>query len=220
VPTRNKTTKRQYAQNESPERIREQLTDSRLQRLEEIARNRQRGLTLLLDDVYKPNNLAAIARTADAMGIPQIHYTSKFEFDPNDTYWVAAKHANKWIEFTRHKTTLEAIQFLQRAGWTVFASTVHESSQSIYALDWLAFDKIALLVGNERDGVQPEVLAAVNQRVHIPMRGMVESLNVSVAAAMTVGEVLRQREASGTSFSLAPVEHERHLNALMRRALF
>lgn len=169
------------------------MTAAREKRVVDVLAQRQPDLTVLLEHVNKPHNLSAILRTCDAVGILQAHAVSVDGKMP--TYTETAASADKWVPLTVFDTSTEAIASLREGGYQLVAT--HLSAR---ALDYRAVDytrPTCVILGAERWGVSAEVAEQADVNVIIPMRGMVQSLNVSVAAAVILFEAARQRENAG-----------------------
>jgi tRNA (guanosine-2'-O-)-methyltransferase len=181
----------------------------RYHRLRAVLDRRQPDLTVLLEDVQVPRNLAAILRSCDAVGVFAAHAVW-----PGGRLKISGPASGgnrKWLPVHKHLTLAEALAHLKGAGLRVLAA--HPTA------DVLPFREVdftlptCLLFGNEDDGLTPEALAAADGVVAIPMEGMGTSLNVSVAAALLLFEAQRQRRAAG--FYDAPrLDPETHARTL------
>lgn len=181
------------------------ITERRLQRVIETATNRQRDLMMMMEDVHNPHNLMAIARSCDAFGVQNVAFTLEDEnlFNPHEIGKVTSASASKWLDYRLFENgTRRAITTLQNEGWHVMATWVNPDARSIYEIDFTAYDKLVLMVGNEKDGISKTAIECADSFMYIPMQGMIESFNVSVAAALTLFEATRQRRASSKDFSL------------------
>ena len=164
----------------------------RYERLKRILARRQDDLTVLMDQVHKPHNLAAVVRTCDAVGIGRVHLV------PTEEYYVrnrTAMGATRYVRMTRHETLAEAVAAVRDRGMTVVAAHPSDRSVDYRSLDYTR--PTALLLGTELEGISEEAAAAADTLVEVPMRGAVASLNVSVAAAVILYEAERQRAAAG-----------------------
>ncbi|MGJ3241216.1 MAG: TrmH family RNA methyltransferase [Anaerolineae bacterium] len=182
------------------------ITERRLRRVIEAALNRQQGLMMLMEDVHNPHNLMAIARSCDAFGVQDIAFTAEDDklFNPNELGKVTSASASKWLDYRIFEQgTREALTTLRSEGWHVMATWVNADARSIYEVDFTAHEKIALMVGNEHAGISQTAVKLADSYIYIPMQGMIESFNVSVAAALTLFEATRQRRASPHDFSLS-----------------
>lgn len=207
-----------FARNSDLDLLMSQMTERRLKRLRAVAFSRQRGLTVAMDWVKNAFNLAAISRTVEAFGVSNVHYTAPSYFDPKKAAKPAAKAANKWVDYQFHATTADCIAHLQSKDYIVAALVLSFRAQSLYAVDWSQFERLAVLIGNEHEGVSKEGEQLADLHINIPMHGITESLNVSVATAITLAEIIRQREASPTDFRLSTPEAEALYEEYIRRA--
>lgn len=173
-------------------------TQERLQKLERVARNRQAGFTVVMEDVFDPHNLGAVTRTCDAFGIQDIHviFETHPEFDPKEVGKNSSTATNKWINYRIHHGTQKGIQTLKDEGWLVVATVIDEDATPIFKAD-LTHPKIAMLFGNEKVGLSEQAIAMADKTVTIPMQGIAQSMNISVSAALFIYEVTRQRHAKG-----------------------
>jgi len=174
------------------------LTPERLQKLEHVARNRQTGFTVVVEDVFDPHNLGAVTRTCDAFGIQDINviFEKQAEFDPKEIGKNTSTSTNKWINYRIHHGTQKGIQTLQDEGWLVVATVIDEDADTIFDAD-LTHPKIAMLFGNEKLGLTEQAMTMADKKVTIPMLGIAQSMNISVSAALFIYEVTRQRHAQG-----------------------
>ena len=169
------------------------MTPERYERIRKTLEMRQPDLTVITDEVYKPHNLAAIARTCDAIGIPKIHCVW-----PRDRYRLktaATAGSSDWIEVQTHADIETGIRELQNNGVKVVAA--HLTDRAIDYRDYDFTQPTALLMGTEKEGVSDAASDMADEHLIIPMRGMVQSFNVSVAAAIILNEAHYQRQAAG-----------------------
>ena len=169
-------------------------TDERLQKIIETATARQFSLRVVMENIHDPHNVSAIFRTCDAAGIPKISLLYTFESFPRISK-TSSSSANKWIEVERYDDTKLCYDDLRKQGFKIYASMLNKDAKNIYDIDFTK--KIALVFGNEKRGVSPEAEKLADETFYIPMRGMIQSLNVSVAAAITLYEAQRQRVLKG-----------------------
>jgi tRNA (guanosine-2'-O-)-methyltransferase len=169
------------------------LLPRRFERLRAVLNRRMGDLTVLLEQVDKPHNLSAILRTCDAVGVLESHVVS-LPGRPrifNDT----ALGSQKWVPLHAHATSEAAIDALKSKGFRLYGT--HLSQASIDYRDCDFTGPTAFLLGAEKWGLSEASAAAVDQAIVIPMTGMVQSLNVSVATAILLFEALRQRQRAG-----------------------
>ncbi len=170
-------------------------TPRRIEKITRVLKNRQPDLTVICENIHDPHNVSAILRTCDAVGVTavQLLYTHQ-EFPKLGKKSSAS--AKKWVETHRFQTYDALKRSLQEQGFTIYATHLGIApSRSIYEVDWTL--PSAIMLGNEHFGVSEEALAIADANIHIPMFGMIESLNVSVATAVILYEACRQRLARG-----------------------
>ncbi len=171
------------------------LTEKRESRFKEVIAKRQRDLTIVLENVHDPHNIGAVLRTCDAVGIHEIFvlYTEEKLQKRKVKGGKSASGASKWVSvryFESRETCFAAI----RENYNfIYATHMAKESVSLHSLDLCS--SVALLFGNEHDGISKESLGLCDGNYLIPMHGMVQSLNISVACAVSIYEALRQREA-------------------------
>lgn len=183
------------------------MTDERVARVREVLLKRQPDLTVVAENVHKPHNLSAILRSCDAVGIGTVHAVTPTGGVP--VYSDTSASAQKWVQLEVHPDIDSTVDSLRGQGLQLLAA--HFSAE---AVDYRKIDytrPTALLLGNEKHGVTPRAAALADGHVIIPMLGMVQSLNVSVAAAVILFEAQRQRLAAGfyEEARLEPGELER-----------
>ena len=162
----------------------------RYNRIQQVLRSRQTDLTLCLEEVHKPNNVSAIIRSADATGIHKVH--AVWPTKQMRTLSHTSAGARNWVEVQTHDSTKEAISHLKQQGMQILVTHLSDSAVDFRQVDYTR--PTAILLGSEKTGVSQEALALADQDIIIPMVGMVQSLNVSVASALILYEAQRQRE--------------------------
>ncbi len=171
-----------------------ELTPTRKEKLTRVALNRQNDLTVVLENIHDPHNVSAILRSCDAVGIKTVSLLYNIEKFPKIGGKSSAS-ASKWIEARKFKTVDECYADLRARGFTIAASYLDENSRSLYDIEMTG--KIAFVMGNEHRGISEEALAKADFSYYIPMKGMIQSLNASVAAAISVYEAFRQKLLAG-----------------------
>lgn len=169
-------------------------TPQRRARMEEVLTQRQPDLTLVLANIHDPHNVSAIYRSCDAFGVAEVHlyYTdTAFPLLGRKT----SASARKWVDTVRHKDKEALLTSLRAKGQQIIATSCTPAARPLR--EWDFTKPTAIIMGNEHSGVSPELVEAVDGEVYIPMRGMIQSFNVSVAAAVILAEASRQREAAG-----------------------
>ena len=193
-------------------------TAERINKLKRVAQARQAGLTVVIEDVFDPHNLGAISRSCDAFGIQQINVVFETDpgFDPKEVGKNSSTATNKWLEYRIHRGTETALRTLKGEGWELVAAALDPDAESIFEAD-LCQSQIALLFGNEKTGLSSTALSLADRLVAIPMRGIAQSMNVSVSAALCIYEVTRQRMARCPQYlSMAPEQVARTLDYFVK----
>ena len=168
------------------------MLSRRYQRICETLDRRQPDLTVLTEDVHKPHNLSAIIRTCDAVGIGEVHalnFIQKVEDIP--TFSKAGRGSSKWVELHHHESIAIAIDHLHHRNFKIYAAQLSDRAVDYREIDYT--QPTAILMGAERWGISETAADLVDGHIIIPMLGMVQSLNVSVAAAVILFEAQRQR---------------------------
>jgi tRNA (guanosine-2'-O-)-methyltransferase len=165
-------------------------TKRRLQKFQAVLENRQTDLTVICENIFDPHNVSAILRSCDAVGISTVYLLYNKEPFPKLGKKSSAS-TKKWIDFKRFQEPQELRKQLKEQGFTIYATSLEPSATSIFEIDWTGHS--AIMVGNEHRGVSEEGLNIADRTIYIPMYGMVESLNVSVATAVMLYEACRQR---------------------------
>jgi tRNA (guanosine-2'-O-)-methyltransferase len=166
-------------------------------RLEKIARvlaHRQPGLTVVMENIHDPHNVSAIFRTCDAAGVMNVELLYTVEKFPRIGK-KSSSSANKWVDHRRHRSVEECFALLRGEGMRILATRPGSGARALYDLDLTR--PTAFIFGNEHRGVSEEAARQADECIQIPMLGMIESLNVSVAAGVCLYEALRQRLAAG-----------------------
>ena len=169
------------------------MTPRRFARLSAILDRRQVDLTVLMDNLQKPHNVSAVIRTCDAVGVHKIHAISDAESFA--TRATSAAGTARFVEVSLHRREEDALEELRGRGLRVLAAHLDKNAVDFRAVDYTL--PTCILLGQEGPGVSAATAARVDGTVTIPMAGAVESLNVSVAAAVILFEAQRQRQAAG-----------------------
>jgi tRNA (guanosine-2'-O-)-methyltransferase len=171
-------------------------TSRRAERIRYVLERRQPDLTVVLENVHDPHNIGAVLRSCDAVGVLSIHTIYTIEDRPDRSYSRSSSgSASKWIEVNHHDSVDACFGMLRAQGLVIGAAALTDDSIDLFETDLAK--PVALVFGNEKRGVSDEAIAAADFSIQIPMMGMVESLNISVACAVTLFEALRQRLAMG-----------------------
>jgi tRNA (guanosine-2'-O-)-methyltransferase len=169
------------------------MTEQRREKVDAVLADRQPDLTVLAEHLHKPRNFSAIVRTCDAVGINQMHAVPGE--DGLAIHWKTSQGAEKWMKVKAHDDLQSACAFLKDSGFQLVAAHLSPTAVDYRELDYTR--PTALVVGTELFGVSEKALALADHQVRIPMKGMTQSLNVSVACAIVLYEAMRQREIAG-----------------------
>jgi tRNA (guanosine-2'-O-)-methyltransferase len=174
--------------------VKEFLTEKRFNKFKAVANARQHSLHIVLENVHDPHNVSAVLRTCDAAGIPAVSLLYYLEKFPRIGKKSSAS-AVKWIDKEKFTDIGECYTHLRKQGFKVYATSLAKDSLNLYDIN--LSEKCAIVLGNEHRGVSDEAAGLADKKLFIPMYGMVQSLNISVAAAVIIYEALRQRLTKG-----------------------
>ena len=168
------------------------ITEKRQARVRRMLDDRLGSVVVILEAVRRRHNSSAIMRSCECFGVHEVHLV-KGNFRPSKG---AARGAERWLDIHHHDTTASAVEELKRRGFSIFVADLMDGSHSP---DTLPLEgPVAILMGAELTGVSDEARALADGAICVPMRGVTESLNVSVAAACIVQRVSeRRREQVG-----------------------
>ncbi len=169
------------------------MNPERYQRIQHVLKMRQTDLTLCLEEVHKPNNVSAVIRTADATGLNKIH--AIWPDEKMRTLSHTSAGARNWVEVDTHNSIAEAVNHFHQQNMQVLVTNLSASAVDFRSIDYTK--PTAIILGSEKEGISQQALQLADQDIVIPMMGMVQSLNVSVASAIILYEAQRQREAAG-----------------------
>ena len=171
------------------------MTKERQQKIESVLANRQNNLTVVLENVHDPHNISAVMRSCDAVGVQEI-YVLNTKIPPHEKWGErSSSSAHKWLTIHQHIDLAECIAVLKNRYEKILTTHLSSDAVSLYNTDLTS--SLALVFGNERDGVSDELMALSDGNFIIPQVGMIRSLNISVACAVTLYEAYRQKHAAG-----------------------
>ncbi|HTY11064.1 MAG TPA: RNA methyltransferase [Bacteroidota bacterium] len=165
-------------------------SERRTQKIVTVLSRRQPDLTIVIENIHDPHNVSAMLRSADAVGIHEVQLVYTKEKFPK-VGKKSSSSANKWVERRRFDSLRECYDRLHSEGFLIYATRLDEAARPLYSFDLKK--KVAFVFGNEHAGVSDEAASLADASIMIPMMGMIQSLNVSVACAVTLYEALRQR---------------------------
>jgi tRNA (guanosine-2'-O-)-methyltransferase len=171
------------------------MTPERTNRLEYVLSKRQPDLTLVLENVFDPHNISAVMRTADSVGVQEIFILNN-KIPPHRKWGAkSSSSAAKWL--TIHQFTNPEACFAEVRKRYQKIYTTHLSSNAVGLHQLNLTEPVALVFGNEHSGVSPEIINMANGNFIIPQVGIIKSLNISVACAVTLYEAFRQKTEAG-----------------------
>ncbi|MCP3907543.1 MAG: tRNA (guanosine(18)-2'-O)-methyltransferase TrmH [Oceanicoccus sp.] len=169
------------------------MTPERFNRLCATLDKRQPDLTVLTDYVHKGRNLSAIVRTADAVGVGDVHCVIGDK--DYHSFRGTALGSHRYVKVHRYRELQTPVGELKARGFQIVAAHLSRQAVDYHEVDFTK--PTALLMGAEKDGISDEASALADIHVTVPMVGMVESFNVSVAAGIILSEARHQRQLAG-----------------------
>ena len=182
------------------------MTPERFERLTAVLNKRQPDLTVVLENVFDPHNISAVMRTCDAVGIQDIYILNN-KIPPHKKWGAkSSSSAAKWLTIHQFTDANECFTELRKKYKKIYATHLSNDAVSLHELDLT--EPIALLFGNEHSGVSEEIIAMTDGNFIIPQVGIIKSLNISVACAVTLYEAFRQKTNAG-HYDTAKLESNR-----------
>jgi tRNA (guanosine-2'-O-)-methyltransferase len=185
-----------YIMNEKPQGTAlDFLSDDRSEKIYACVSRRQPSLSIVLENVHDPHNVSAVLRSCDAVGVMDVHlvYHSGQSFP--ELGEKSSASARKWVLTHKHSSIDECYDCLRKEGKKILTTGMSNEARSLYAIDFT--EPIAIVFGNEHAGVSEEAILKADGNMLIPQVGMIQSLNISVACAVTLYEAFRQRSING-----------------------
>ncbi len=194
------------------------MLPERYEVLHNVLSQRTRHITIALENIFHPQNASAVIRSAEAFGMQQIHVVENLAtFRPNDHI---VRGSDKWIEITRYPeetTSREVITTLRNQGYKIVAVTPHEVDYTPQTLD--ISQPLALFMGTEKQGISNDLREMADCFVKVPMYGFMESLNVSVCAAIVMQTLSERLRDSDIAWQLPEEEQLTLLHRWMKQSL-
>lgn len=182
------------------------ISENRSEKMDRVLDNRTKYLTVVIENIFQPHNASAVIRSCDCFGLQELHIienTHKYKINRD-----IALGSSKWVDIVKHKgkqnNTLECISLLKNNGYKIVATTPH--TEDICLEDFPVDQKIALLLGNEVDGLSKEAIEQADGFLKIPMIGFTESLNISVTAAICMHHLTWKLKHSEINWKLTHEE--------------
>lgn len=169
------------------------MNAQRYARIRAMLAARQHDLTVCMEQVHKPHNVSAVIRTADAVGVHEVH--AVWPGSRMRTMVSSAAGSNSWVQVKTHRTIADAVTHLKDQNMQILATHLSDKAVDFREIDYTR--PTCILMGQEKTGITQEALDLADQDIIIPMIGMVQSLNVSVASALILYEAQRQRQNAG-----------------------
>jgi tRNA (guanosine-2'-O-)-methyltransferase len=171
------------------------MTPERKQKLLQVLQKRQANLTIVLENVFDPHNVSAVMRTCDSVGIQDIYILNN-KIPPHKKWgFRSSSSAYKWLTVHQFTDAVECMQALRKNYDTILTTHLAHDSISVYDVDFTG--SVALVFGNEHNGVSDEIRAMADGNFIIPQVGIIRSLNISVACAVSIYEAYRQKTVAG-----------------------
>ena len=171
------------------------MTPERQNRLLYVLNKRQGDITVVLENVFDPHNISAVMRTCDAVGVQEI-YVLNSKIPPHKKWGAkSSSSAAKWLTIHQYDNTDDCISSLRKRYSTILTTHLSSDAVSLHSIDFTK--SIALVFGNEHSGVSNEIRALADGNFIIPQVGIIKSLNISVACAVTLYEAYRQKNNAG-----------------------
>ncbi len=189
--------------------LKEFITPERYELLQRILENRTRYITVVLEDIFQPQNASAVVRSCDCFGIQDL-----YTIETRNTYIIdreVAMGSDKWVNVkkfhTYNQSSLEILNQLKSEGYRIVATTPKPASIDLNDFD-LRPGKVALFFGTELTGLSPTIMEHADEFVRIPMFGFTESFNISVSVAIILHHLNLQLRRSDIHWQLSPKEKE------------
>ena len=169
------------------------MKETRQEKIKRVIDERQEGI-IVLENIADPHNAAAVWRTAEAFGFQKIYmvYSREKPINPKKIGKASSASANKWLSFKLFDNIDLCYEELRNNGYKIYATILDQEAKKLSTIKF-SEKKLAVVLGNEHRGLSEEAIKGADVKIYIPMKGMVQSLNISVTAAIMMYEVDRQR---------------------------
>ena len=196
-------------------------TEARVEQLQRVLAGRTRYLTICLEDIFQPQNASAALRSCDAFGVQDVHIVE--QRNPFRLYRDVAMGSDKWLTLHRYGRQHEqplpaAVAHLRQSGYRLVATTPRKDARPIDELD-LKTGRVALMFGAEYTGLSDAAMSAADELVTVPMYGFVESLNLSVCAAIALRQLAQMLRRQGAAWQLDDDEKEELLLTWLKKSV-
>ena len=171
------------------------MTSERSERLINVLDKRQPDLTVVLENVFDPHNISAVMRTCDAVGIQDIYILNN-KIPPHRKWSEkSSSSAAKWLTIHQFTDAQECFNALRKKYAKIYTTHLSTDAVDLYELNLI--ESVALVFGNEHSGVSEEIIAMADGNFIIPQVGIIKSLNISVACAVSLYEAYQQKKNAG-----------------------
>lgn len=174
------------------------MNERRMDLIQEVAGKRQRDITVILENIHNSHNVGAVLRTCDSIGVTEIYLLNSDNPAKMKNFKLGKRTtsgARKWVDVFVYTDVDKCIQTVRRKYNFIIGTHMGSQAKSLYEMDLTR--SVALVFGNEADGITPELCEKLDANMIIPQVGMVRSLNISVACAVSLYEAFRQRKEKG-----------------------
>ena len=171
------------------------MTEERKNKVERVLNHRQTNLTIVLEDVQDPRNVTAAMRTCDAVGIQDVYVINTGKPILKKFGYRSGRSAEKWVTVHQFTSVEECFEALRKQFDKIYTTHLATDSIDLYSIDFT--QSVALIFGHETDGVSEKAMSLADGNFIIPQMGMVQSLNISVACAVSIYEAYRQKMQAG-----------------------
>lgn len=180
------------------------MPKDRKSKIEGVISRRQEGI-IVFEDIHDPHNAAAVLRTCDGFGFQKAHYIFEHEkkYNPKKIGKASSTSANKWLTIESFSSTRDCFEKLKKDGFKIYVTSLTppaggpKSLVNVYDKLPTLGPKIAIVFGNEFRGISEYASQNADYHLYIPMRGFVQSFNISVCAGLVLGELTRKRMEDG-----------------------
>lgn len=179
--------------------------------MDRVLQQRTRHVTVVMEDIYQSQNTSAVIRTCECLGLQEVHIVENYS--KYGTNKKVLKGSQYWIDLVRHKSrsadnAVACFRQLKEQGYRILVTDPSPDGVSIHDVD--VDTRLALVMGNEQRGISDQALAMADQKVHIPMFGFTESLNISVSTAICLSTLLAKlRQRNDVAWHLSDEEQIR-----------
>lgn len=171
------------------------MTPERRNKLENVLHKRQENLTVVMENIFDPHNISAVMRTCESVGIQDI-FVLNTKIPLHKKFGErSSSSAAKWLTIHQYDDVEVCFAFLKQKNFNIYTTWLGEGSADMYAIDFTM--PTAIVFGNEHSGVSDEIRMLADGNIVIPQVGIIQSLNISVACAVTVYEAFRQKRLAG-----------------------